>query len=926
MTDSELLVAMNRISACFEKILTTAPVVIYVLDLIERRNIYVNRQVYADLGYCPEEIWDLGDHFIEKLMHPDDIVRINEMISRWDDVADAQVLEQELRLRHADGTWHWLQIKESVFQRTPDGRVQQIIGISFDKTQSKLAEEQKKQAEASFQQIFFNNPLCMWVYDLETLAFLEVNQAAIEKYGYTREEFLAMTIKDIRPSEDIPAFLNYLAKPRGELRHSGEWRHCLKDGSVITIEVTSHLLEFNQRKAVLVMASDITEQKKTSDQLKLQSAALEAAANAIVITNRDGVVEWVNAAFANLTGYASEEVIGNKPSVLKSGEHPKEFYENLWRSILDGKTWRGEIVNRRKDGALYYEEMTITPVQNGKHEIEHFIAIKQDITERKRVEKDLERREKLYRLLAENMADVVWVLDPINMKYKYVSPSVERLIGYTVNEIIAQPINHYLAAASWEDVKSSLSARVKQFLQFGKDDASELYEVQQIHKNGSIVWVEVTGTITRNDDGEIEIIGSSRDITQRKQTEVNLKQVQSELYQAQKLESIGRLAGGIAHDLNNALVPIIGYSELLAKELPKDSYQLLNLRHVLTAADRAAKLVRQILAFSRKQIMQLETLNLNEVISDFAKMLNRLIGEDIAFQTRLSPHLYPVKADKTQLEQVLMNLAVNARDAMPDGGNLMIETTNVALNEQALAVGMQPGDYVLLSISDTGHGMDEATQQRIFEPFYTTKESGKGTGLGLSTVFGIVKQHNGDIRVYSEPGVGTVFNIYLPAWTQTEPVEDGRYTQDFRGERFLEGQAEPVKKKSEIASLSGKGTILVVEDENAVRELIEMLLKDHGYEVYATSSPQTAIEMAKSLQGKLDLLLTDVIIPEMNGKELFLQMTQFMPALKVIYISGYTDDVIARHGVLEESVNFIQKPFNASKLLIEIRDVIARKN
>ncbi|KAA3659152.1 MAG: response regulator [Calditrichaeota bacterium] len=382
------------------------------------------------------------------------------------------------------------------------------------------------------------------------------------------------------------------------------------------------------------------------------------------------------------------------------------------------------------------------------------------------------------------------------------------------------------------------------------------------------------------------------------------EKVEEQFIQVQKLEAIGRLAGGIAHDFNNLLVPIIGYMDLNLINLPEKSKMHSDFVQVKEAAERAAKLTKQILAFSRQQVLELSTLNLNEVINEFKKMLQRLIGEDVTIKTKLFATLLPVKADRGQIEQVLMNLAINARDAMPDGGTLTIETTNEYLGSDFVAryaKEIKPGHYISITVSDTGHGMNAETRKRIFEPFFTTKPETKGTGLGLATVFGIIKQHNGHICVYSEPGIGTNMKIYLPM------TKESRRTPP------------PVEK--EYANLNGTETIIVVEDEKITRKLVCETLKAYGYATIETTSPSDCLARAADNE-QVDLLLTDVIMPEMNGRELYENFLAIHPESDVLFISGYTDDVIVHQGVLDGDVNFLQKPFTIQSLLKKVRSVL----
>jgi two-component system cell cycle sensor histidine kinase/response regulator CckA len=383
-------------------------------------------------------------------------------------------------------------------------------------------------------------------------------------------------------------------------------------------------------------------------------------------------------------------------------------------------------------------------------------------------------------------------------------------------------------------------------------------------------------------------------------------QLEEHYRQAQKMEAVGQLAGGIAHDFNNLLTVINGYSELLLlRYLKADHPSRKYLEEIKRAGERAATLTGQLLAFSRKQILQLQIVDLNTVVAEMDKMFRRLISEDIDLDTRLAPDLAPIKADRGQVEQVLLNLVVNARDAMPQGGKLTFETANVRLDQDYADehAEVTPGEYVLLAVSDTGIGMTEEIKARIFEPFFTTKEEGKGTGLGLATCFGIIKQSKGHIGVYSEPGLGTTFKIYLPCATET---------------------TEPIAAREESETLPrGTETILLVEDGEAVRVLAAQLLREQGYTVLEAGNGEEALRLTEAqIEPEIHLLLTDVVMPQMGGKELADRLQAERPNLKVLFTSGYTDDAIVHHGVLEPGIAFLEKPFTASTLLRKVRQTL----
>jgi len=409
-------------------------------------------------------------------------------------------------------------------------------------------------------------------------------------------------------------------------------------------------------------------------------------------------------------------------------------------------------------------------------------------------------------------------------------------------------------------------------------------------------------------NNETCILSSINDITDHKQAEQEKAKLEEQFHQAQKLDSIGRLAGGVAHDLNNLLTPILGYGEMLLSDAAGNGTTEKPLQQIVNAGKRARDLVRQLLAFSRKQALQYKNFDMNALLSDFEKLLRRTIREDVAIRMNLAESLPLIKGDVGQLEQVVMNLVVNAQDAMPDGGHLTIETARVELDE-SYSEGhrdVTPGPYVMLMINDTGCGMDPDTREHLFEPFFTTKEKDKGTGLGLATVYGIVKQHGGNIWVYSEPGLGTTFKVYLPVSTDSP------------------GPDKADSKTLSESELYGSETILVVEDNPQVRNLTRAILRRQGYKVLAAENGKEGISMMDRHEGPVHLLLTDVIMPDMNGRQLFERISQTYSDVKVLYMSGYTDNVIAHHGVIDPGVQFIQKPFSMKDLAAKVRETLDR--
>ena len=664
----------------------------------------------------------------------------------------------------AQGNAKWT-LTSKVPLHDPRGQTIGIIGIGRDITERKQAGDALRESNQALKALVDASPVGIVCVDRSWNVTLW-NPTAERIFGWSEKELLGRPFSFV--PDDMRKTYNDLraAVFQGETVSNREMRARRKDRSQVDVLLSMAPLRdgLGEIRGAMDIVVDLTSSQKAETQLRLQAAALESSANAVAITDRPGNIIWVNPAFTVMTGYSAEEVIGKSFHVLNSGTQPKSFYEQLWQTILGGNIWHGEIVNRRKDGSLYTEDQTITPVRNQRGETSHFVATMQDISEKK---------------------------------------------------ALAQQLN-----------------------------------------------------------------------------------------QAQKMESVGRLAGGVAHDFNNLLSVIIGYSDVLLDRPGLDPAMHKQAEEIRKAGKRAASLTRQLLAFSRQQVLEPKVLNLNAIVTDIEKMLRRLIGEDVELQSKLDPALGSVKADPGQIEQIIVNLAVNARDAMPQGGKLFIETCTEELDEEYARrhPPCTPGRYVLLSVTDTGIGMDPETQAHIFEPFFTTKELGKGTGLGLSTVYGIVKQSGGYIWVYSEPGHGAMFKIYLP--------QVGEPAQAIH-------PSEPAS-----AQLLGSETILVVEDEESLRTLTHTLLEHRGYTVLDAKEGTHAFQVAQQHSGPIHLLLTDVVMPGMDGPKVAAQITQLHPETKVLYMSGYTGFSATGSGLLEVGMHLLQKPFTRDALLRKVREVL----
>ncbi|HJQ22743.1 MAG TPA: response regulator [Blastocatellia bacterium] len=522
----------------------------------------------------------------------------------------------------------------------------------------------------------------------------------------------------------------------------------------------------------------------------------------------------------------------------------------------------------------------VPTIERERREAEHRRA-------RHQAEKELRDSEERYRDLVENARDIIYTHD-LKGNYTSMNKAGELITGLTHEEAMKMNLTQTVAPEYIEKARQMMVNKLA-------GGAPTIYDLEIIAKDGRRIAVEVNTRLIYQDGVPVGVQGIARDVTERRQLEEQLRQ-------AQKMEAVGRLAGGIAHDFNNLLTVINGYSELALMQLDPDAPLYHHLEEIHKAGERAAALTRQLLVFSRKQILQPKVLDLNTIVAEMEKILRRVIGEDIELRTVLASGLGYVKADPGQVEQVMMNLCVNARDAMPQGGKLTIETANVELDDTYAKyhLGVTPGAHVMLAVSDTGIGMDAETQKRIFEPFFTTKEL--GTGLGLSTVYGIARQSGGSVWVYSEPGRGTTFKVYWPHCGEGAPA----YQPDAKVEEALRGSE----------------TILLAEDEEMVRQLARAVLEMYGYQVLEAANGGAALLICERHQGPIQLLLTDVVMPEMSGRELANRLEPLHPEMRVIYMSGYTDDAIVHHRVLDSGLSFLQKPFTPLALVRKVREVL----
>ncbi|MBT6490983.1 MAG: response regulator, partial [Deltaproteobacteria bacterium] len=556
-------------------------------------------------------------------------------------------------------------------------------------------------------------------------------------------------------------------------------------------------------------------------------------------------------------------------------------------------------VARRANGALAHQELTFSPLPGKFKSSRECVTLRRDISRQVRSELALRESEKRYRVLAENATDIIWTARMDGL-IDYCSPSVKRVLGISVEQALDLTLDDFLPLHALDHLEQAdlISSGAIEML-----TEPITVQVEQSKHDGSIIWLEAQVSLLMGPDHEpLGVLGVSRDISERRRVETERASLEAQLLQAQKMEAIGRLAGGIAHDFNNLLTGISVSAQLLLEADDIGEDVVLDVKDILSATDRATRLTRQLMAFSRNQVVAPQRVDVNSVVSSFERMLSRLIGEDISMEFMPTDQGMWIEIDPIQLEQIIVNLVVNARDAMPGGGDLTIAVNSTDLNRDALGGwDAEPGRFIYLEVRDTGQGIAEEVRGRIFEPFFTTKDAGKGTGLGLSTVYGIVKQNGGVIRVESSEEAGTCFKVFLPA--QEEPPR-------------------PKAEKSVTEFETGTGRVLVVEDEEIVRSLARRLLQKQGYEVVEAISGNEAWELCETQSLSFDLVLTDVVMPGMSGPRLIEKLRAIRPDVKVIYMSGYVDEELEQDALGKPNTCFIQKPFNVGALLDLIKNLL----
>jgi PAS domain S-box-containing protein len=947
--EAELAASEQRFRAAFD-----SASIGRALTLPDGRLARVNTALGGMLGYSPAE---LEERNFAAITHPDDRDESRECV-RCLLAGEQDTYRLEKRYLHRDGAFVWTEVNTTLL-RDEHGEPLNFVTDIIDITDRKRAEEallaanqqlraaeqqlrasnlQLRESEERFRQVYEHMAVGVARVSLD-MRIEQANEAYCQMLGYAEEQLVGMHLRDLtRPGLLEENLREQSRLVSGEIDHfEMEKAFVHKDGHVVHGILDACLVRTDRGEPAYCLGSvvDITERRRAEEERRQADSrfriAQEMSPDGFTILRpvRDAsgrVVDFVwlyeNAAVARLNGTDPEKVVGRRLLELFPGHRGTSFLGAYQRVAETGEQatfedgYSGDSMSRPT-----WFRIVVVPMDGD------IAVLAQDITERKRAEEDilaanqqlraaeqqlrasnlqlaaseaaLRLSEEKYRTLVEGSLQGVVIAQAGPVRLSFANQAMEGLSGYAVDELLGMGPAELAGLIHPED-------RERFFDNFQRRVAKEALpptaEYRILRKDGDVTWALChSGAIDYL--GEPATLTTFIDISQVKRAEREHSKLRNQLQESQKLESIGRLAGGVAHDFNNLLSVIISYADFAATALRESDPARADVLEIRKAGERAATLTRQLLAFSRRQVLEPRLVDLNGIVGDIEGMLRRLLGEDIEIAFHPAAGLGSVLADPGQLEQVLVNLAVNARDAMPAGGRLTIETAHVELDEDYAArhAAVLPGRYVLLSVTDTGCGMDAKVRERLFEPFFTTKEVGKGTGLGLATCYGIVKQSGGNIRVYSEPGQGTTFKIYLPR---------------------VDAPAAGVTRRSPVTVARGTETVLLVEDEEAVRGLAERILRSAGYEVLAAGSGAAALALFEEHGSEVDLLLTDVVMPRVSGRELAERLATLRPGLRVLYMSGYADDAIVQHGVLDPGTRFIGKPFSSADLTRKVREVL----
>ena len=886
--------ALKESEERYRTIVSTAREGIVAIDAQENIT-YVNERLASLLGYRPDAMIGLP---IAEFMHPDEHgAHRQELALRRKGLAT----QYERRFVHRDG--HSIMMSVSASPLLDEQNLfLGSFGMVTDISERVEMEAMLAASERQLRVIFDTMQAGIILVDPHGIITF-ANRRMAEMFKLPLEQLIGSAYPEhVHPDQRQDGDQRMRQLITGEIDAVSLERHYMTaDGHDFWGYLSGRRLEDEEGNLVSLVGiiADITEHKNAEDNLRsnwrFTQSIIENEPECVKILGPGGILQYMNpAGLAMIEVDRLEQVLGQPVQMIVVPEH-RDAFVDLTERVFRGErgTLEFEIVGLR--GSRRWLETHAVPLMDGAGRVEKLLGLTSDITLRKRASEALRDSEERYRTIVNTANEGIMTLDCENV-ITFVNDRMVEMLGYEKGELPGRSVLDFIHPEDHEEHRGQMELR--------KKDLGAQYERRFVHKNGSIMRMIISDAPLRDRNGSfIGAFGMFTDITERTHVEEQRMKLEQQLLQSQKIESVGRLAGGIAHDINNMLTPILGYADMLGFRLPQGDPGKADLGEIVSAANRVKDMTQQLLAFARKQTLDMRPLDVNVVISRFSKMLRRTLREDIKISLTLAPSVGTVLADERQIEQVILNLAVNAQDAMPSGGVLMISTKDQVLDRSFVETrpGSLPGRHLLIKVVDTGMGMDSETRSRLFEPFFTTKESGKGTGLGLATVYGIIKQHKGYIEVESAPRQGATFSLYLPV------TDDGIGDDAFS---FPGGVRR------------GTETILVVEDQGDVLRIVQQLLEMLGYRVLAASDGDDALDALRANGPSADLLITDVIMPGCNGKELYDRLKREYPPLKVLYMSGYPADVISTHGVLDKDVHFLRKPFSAQELSAKVREVI----
>lgn len=893
---------LEKSVAAYEKIFNAANDAVFIHNPHNGRIIDVNRKTLEMYGYTKDEIVQLDVASLSEGSPPYDQVQVKKNVQRAASDGD-HLFEWKAKKKNGDIFWVEVNLKKTVLDDE-----ELVIAIVRDISTRKQQEDELKTQMSRFEYVVQATNLGIWEWNVQT-GEIVLNERWANIIGYTLEEITPISIeswlKHTHP-EDLTQIQAALDDHfRGESDYYEiEYRMKHKDGSWVWVLEKGKVTSWTEDGEPLWMYGthqDVTQRKLAENRLRRS----EELSNSIQRLGKIGAWEWdstTNKVFWTEEVYRIHDMepdleeqhmdLTIKKSLACYRPEDRPVISNAFRKCFEeGVTYNLEFPFTTTKGRQIW--IQTSAIRTGGKDGKHVMGYIMDITDRKQNEEAVRRGESKYKTIIHTSIDGFWLID-LQGRILEVNDAYCRMSGYSEEELLSMSIPELEGKTGSGEVASEIN----NFLREGYGR----FETKHRRKDGSLYDVEVRVQSLSKENGRLVVF--IRDITMLKKAEQENKDLESQLIQAQKMEAIGRLAGGVAHDYNNMLGVIQGYTELSLEQTDSTSKLHAALQEIMKAAKRSADITRQLLGFARRQPIAPSVVDLNKLISDMLKMIKRLIGEDIHLVWLPGKDLWKIKIDPTQVDQIIVNLCINARDAIQGVGKLTIETHVVTLDEDYCKshLGFSPGDFVVLSVSDNGSGMEKEVLQNVFEPFFTTKDMNKGTGLGLSTVYGIVRQNGGFINVYSEPGIGTTFKIYFA--------------------RSIDDELQVERKSVLEADVYGYETILLVEDETTILEITKTMLERLGYNVLVATTPTQAIDLAREQSDRIHLLITDVVMPEMNGRELANSILSIYPDLKFLFMSGYTSNVVAHHGLLDEGIHFLQKPFSMKELSRVVREAL----